>query len=339
MSAQRNGPAAEAAEVAAARWAMRCAEGLTPAEEAALQAWLNADPGHAPLLEEYRGAWKRFSPLTVTAAGAAASYPPPAAAGRRPRAPVIRLALPLCAAAAAIAVMLAVRHPPAAEPGRAGAVTLVALPLPCEQRTLPDGSHVDLNRGAEIAVAFSPTERRVVLVRGEASFAVAKDPARPFIVAAGGVEARAVGTAFNVRRGGAATEVLVTEGLVRVASGPRSSTGGDHGVVLSARQQIVVAGDPPAAPGAVATLDDRQLAQETAWQPRWLDFDDAPLSEIVGAFNRHNPVPLRIVTPGLASERVTAKFRSDNVESFVRLLERVYRVRVTLQPDRVDLSR
>ncbi len=36
MSAQRNGPAAEAAEVAAARWAMRCAEGLTPAGEAAL---------------------------------------------------------------------------------------------------------------------------------------------------------------------------------------------------------------------------------------------------------------------------------------------------------------
>jgi len=56
----------------------------------------------------------------------------------------------------------------------------------------------------------------VRLVRGEAHFTVAKNPARPFIVEAGGVAVRAVGTAFDVRHADGAIEVLVTEGKVHV---------------------------------------------------------------------------------------------------------------------------
>jgi transmembrane sensor len=51
---------------------------------------------------------------------------------------------------------------------------------------------------------------------GEAHFFVEKDPQRPFVVNAAGIDVRAVGTAFNVRIDPAAVEVLVTEGRVRV---------------------------------------------------------------------------------------------------------------------------
>ena len=44
---------------------------------------------------------------------------------------------------------------------------------------------------------------------------MSKDPERPFLVSAGEVTVRAVGTAFDVRLAPTAVEVLVTEGVIR----------------------------------------------------------------------------------------------------------------------------
>jgi ferric-dicitrate binding protein FerR (iron transport regulator) len=87
---------------------------------------------------------------------------------------------------------------------------------------LPDGTRVELNAGTEFVVEFTPGVRAVRLVRGEALFAVPKNPARPFVVGAGAVSVRAVGTAFAVRHGAAVVGVLVTEGRIAV-----ERTGGD----------------------------------------------------------------------------------------------------------------
>src|SRR5260370_1274200 len=64
----------------------------------------------------------------------------------------------------------------------------------------------------------------VRLTRGEAHLAVAKDSSRPFIVTAGGVSVRAVGTAFNVRRVEQRVEVFVTEGKVRIDSAAKGES-------------------------------------------------------------------------------------------------------------------
>ncbi|MGH7956064.1 MAG: iron-containing alcohol dehydrogenase, partial [Opitutaceae bacterium] len=76
------------------------------------------------------------------------------------------------------------------------------------------GSVVELNVDADILVDFSPVRRAVRLVRGEAHFTVATDAARPFVVSAGGVEVRAVGTGFAVHFAPQEIAVLVTEGQV-----------------------------------------------------------------------------------------------------------------------------
>ena len=102
--------------------------------------------------------------------------------------------------------------PPSASPP--GAPPTLAL---IEQRTLADGSVVELNRGAVVTERFTPDERRVQLVRGEAHFKVAKDLSRPFVVEVAGIAVRAVGTALNVRLDSAAVDILVTEGQVSVA--------------------------------------------------------------------------------------------------------------------------
>jgi transmembrane sensor len=317
--------ATDSAADAAARWALRCAEGLDTREERALADWLAANPEHGRLLAEYRGAWDRFEPL-ATESGLASGRAPAVAPTRSWR----RL-VPVLAAAAAVAFGVWWQSPLAPKTVPAVAAAVSALPPPCERRTLADGTSVELNRGAELSVEFSASVRRVRLVRGEASFTVTKDPVRPFVVVAGALEARAVGTAFNVRREAATVEVLVTEGLVQVET-LAARAAAPAPVLLGAGQQVVVAGAVPALP-AVRTLSTPELEQRLAWQSRLLDFDDAPLSEIVAAFNRSNPVRLVVDDPGLAALRMTATFRSDNVESFVRLLEANYGVRVRAQPD------
>src|SRR5690606_20213445 len=134
----------------------------------------------------------------------------------RPRRRSRFIAPALLAAAAAMAVLAALRFREA-PPGRRPEVAAVARVEP-DLVHLPDGSRVEIHPGGEIAERFTPGERRVSLLRGEAYFTVAKNPDRPFVVEANGVAVHAVGTAFNVRlpTDEAAVEVLVTEGIVHV---------------------------------------------------------------------------------------------------------------------------
>jgi ferric-dicitrate binding protein FerR (iron transport regulator) len=50
---------------------------------------------------------------------------------------------------------------------------------------LADGSLVAINTKTALEVAMKPKSRHIVLKEGEAWFQVAKDPQRPFVVAAG----------------------------------------------------------------------------------------------------------------------------------------------------------
>ena len=101
--------------------------------------------------------------------------------------------------------------------------TRATVTQPTRQR-LTDGSQIELNGDARVLVEFSPAVRRVTIVRGEAHFEVAHDTARPFVVVAGEVSVRAVGTAFSVRLAPRDVNVLVTDGRVR----GDSANGGVH---------------------------------------------------------------------------------------------------------------
>ncbi|WP_414662061.1 FecR family protein [Horticoccus sp. 23ND18S-11] len=323
--------AGESSERVAARWALRCADGLSRRDEAALAQWLAADPGHARLLADYRGAWGRFEPLAAATLAGIDADGRRALREDRPRA--WRWVWPAVTAMAAAIVIVFYRAPDVPTAVAHLAAAEARLPPPCEQQTLPDGTVVELNRGAELAVEFSAAIRRVRLIRGEASFAVAKNPQRPFVVVADGVEARAIGTAFNVSHGGGGVEVLVTEGTVKVDNPGSVASAPVESFVLNAGQQVAVGAGTAAGHSAVTTLTPAQVQARLRWQPRLLEFDDAPLAEIVRAFNQRNPVELVIGDPALAAQRMTATFRSDNVESFVRLLETNYGIRLRRGPD------
>jgi transmembrane sensor len=305
--------------------------GLDAAEQDALSQWLAADPRRGDALRERRWAWREFDRIAGLPSTVAAAPDPDLLAPRSIRRGAGRAmarwgAFTLAAAAASVAGWLF--WPAAApQPARSTPVALsTALAAPCETRRLEDGSVVELNRGSRLTVAFTPEVRRVRLERGEAHFAVARDTARPFVVEAAGVTARAVGTAFNVRVGAAEVEIVVTEGRVEVGHDDRRAD--PRGTpILSARQRAVVPLDTPTSPPQVATLSETALATRLAWQPKLLDFSDVVLGEIVRELNRRNPVQLTVDSASLRALRVNASIRSDNVEGFVRLLESTFPLR------------
>lgn len=308
----------------AAAWVLRQDRGLTAAEQDAFSQWLARDPRHGAELARFRRHWQRLDPLADWRPEHSARPNPDLLAPKpAPRTHAPGWLLIGLAAAATVAVMLW-RHPwdaPVAAPAEAATVADAAV----VRRVLEDGTVVELNRGAVLTEHFTPAERRVRLTAGEAHFTVTKNPARPFVVAAQGMDVRAVGTAFNVRLGSAAVEVLVTEGRVRVDDtrpGPIAPETKPALVPeLAAGERAVVSLAPQPEPVRIAVLTAGEIERVLAWQHRLLEFNAVPLAEVVAEFNRRNALQLVVADAELAAVRITTSFRSDNVDGFVRLLE------------------
>lgn len=336
----------------AAAWVLRSDRGLTADEQDGFSEWLAADPRHGAQLARHRRHWSRLDKLVQWLPEHSALPNPDLLAplSRRPFLRFLPASLSL-AAAAAIAAAFFAWKPDVLMPARdTPLVTAGPIQGP---RVLPDGSTIELNRDAAVTVNFSANERRVRLEEGEAYFTVAKDAGRPFIVTAGGIDVRAVGTAFGVRMDAAVVEVLVTQGRVRIDSlrdtgeaiktglqpgdsdmppGPSASFNADGSSaflipVLEANQRAVISLAQKPVPPEIATLTPEEIERMLSWQHRLLDFTAAPLSDVVAEFNRRNAVQLVLIDPELASIRISGSFRSDNIDGFLRLLEAGFNAR------------
>jgi transmembrane sensor len=195
------------------------------------------------------------------------------------------------------------------------------------RQTLPDGSTVDLKEGAEITLAYTNAVRRVMLVHGEAHFEVVPNKARPFVVAVDGLEVRAVGTAFSVRRGAAEVKVLVATGRVavdRVVTDNASQPVAAQTVAMldaGHETRVEVTPSPSATAPVVEAISAADLQERLAWRVPRLEFTRTPLVEAIPMINQHSAIKLSLADPSLGEMRISGLLRVDNVESLLRLLE------------------
>lgn len=198
---------------------------------------------------------------------------------------------------------------------------------------LADGSTAAINTASAVEVDFSRSLRRVTLDKGEAWFQVAKEPARPFLVEAGRIWVRAVGTAFSVRRREGGADVLVTEGVVEAWA-----DGADgQAIRLAAGGRAFIADNAAVerAP-AEASLVDRALA----WRSGKIDLVGQPLSEAVAEFNRYNRRKLMLADPALAGEQFDGVFRTDDPAGFAEMIATSLQVPVDgSNPDMIRIGR
>lgn len=308
---------AEAIEAEAARWLWRFDEADTAALRAELEIWLAGDPRRRGAWLRAEAAWMMLDRGSQLAGEPTAPAPAPAGRDGVPRRALFAGAGTLIAAGVAGIVVWHGRGERFAT--MLGEIRLVPL---------SDGSVAAINTSSAIEVAMNGRERRVRLERGEAWFDVAKNLERPFVVEAGRVHVRAVGTAFSVRRIGDDTHVLVTEGVVEALIDGRPVGR------LAAGSQAVISQDASALEARQVAETDRALA----WRTGQIDLAGQTLAVAAAEFNRYNPRKIVIGNPAIAGQRLYGVFRADDPEGFARSLTVSLGATVTLNPKliRVD---
>jgi transmembrane sensor len=312
---------------AAAAWLAQREGGFNAAQAREFARWRDADPRHAAAVRRAEITQRLLARLPETADAAALLAEVDALCAVRPRvvpfSAMWKVAVGL--AAAACIVVLFWTSKPAFDSANA---TYAADAGRHQSINLPDGSTLVLNTGSKVEVAFQTAERRVRLQHGEAHFYVAKDAARPFLVSAGAVTVRAVGTAFSVRRQLEGVEVIVTEGKVQVSRQelPAGVASDPDPIFLVAGERALIdsvsslaAGDTAPSPAA--------LDRNTRHAPR-LMFNNTPLSDVVERFNQYSRVQIEIADPDLAQRSVGGNFDADNADSFIHLLDAAGDVRI-----------
>ena len=292
----------------AARWAVRRDRGLSAAESIDYELWLAADPRHAAAMQRTSAAWSLLDRIPESAAA-----PILAAATRRRSFWRRTVTFGSLAAAAALAVGLFVWSRPLPADPTLSAPALSATTTP-RLVTLSDGTVVQLNTGGEVSERFTAATRHVTLTRGEAHFAVAKNPARPFIVQAGSLQVRAVGTAFNINLQSAAVDVIVTEGRVQL------TTGTPDAPALNAGERATLRRAAAGPTLVVARIDAAAITQTLAWREPLMRLGGATLAELAAEFERATGRRLVLADPTLADLRFGGRFRTDDIDGFTHLL-------------------
>jgi transmembrane sensor len=306
----------DAVETAAAEWLVEREEGFAPGRAAAFAAWCAADPRRREAVRRTEQALGLLADLPAVQAPLAERL-----AASADRAAPVPFRLPALAAGLAALLVLGAVFWWSTRSG--GDIRHFATAATRQQQiALVDGSVLNLNVGSGVRVDLTRAARRVTLTTGEAHFAVAPDAARPFIVTAGDVAVRAVGTAFSVRLGAEGVEVLVTEGKVEVT---RASAGAAPSTALPAGHPHLVAGErtfvtPAAAPAAVERVAPDALLAAVRWHSPLMTFSDLPLRDAVALFNRRNARQLVLADAALGERRIGGTFAADQVDAFVRLL-------------------
>jgi len=217
------------------------------------------------------------------------------------------------AMAASLALMVAMGVPlPGLAPQPATAEGLQIVPL-------RDGSVARLSSDARIQVVLSDGARNITLLSGEATFEVAKDKARPFVVRSGDVFAQATGTVYSVSRiGRTGGTVKVLEGSVLVW--PRDER--DQAVRLQAGGTVTL--DP--GPQAHAALPRDHATAQPAEPVRRLSppdmaqisLDNVTIAQAALRFNRVNSTKIIIGDPAIGDVRVIGHYKASDPEHFAQ---------------------
>jgi len=309
----------------AADWTARIDRGpLAPAEDQAFDAWLNGDIRAA-------GAYGRMRALALTSERARALGPdfdPSHFVSAEPL--TRRRAMQLSGAIAATALIgLASAWQFLGRRGHfstgKGETKVIAL---------KDGSVVTLNTASEIAVNYTEAQRSVELMRGEALFDVAKNKARPFVVAAGDTNVRVVGTSFTVRHlETAPVQVLVREGIVEVFK----PAAGLAPVRITANDMAEAGG--VAGEIAVRAMPETQVHRQMAWQSGQIAFEGETLSQAAAEFSRYSDTRIVVVDPGLAREEIAGLFKATDPVGFAKTIAISLNARADVGEGEVRLTR
>lgn len=307
---------------------------LSPEEAGAFEGWMDADPERRAAFERASFIWRaldgRAAPpelvaMRMDALSALSGQDDEPTPSWWRRQLVHRTGMGALAASVVAAITFALFQP-APEAQAVQYATALG-----ERRVvmLDDGSRLSLDAASVVSVAYSNDRRELELKSGRAKFDVAKDPLKPFMVAAGGKLIVATGTSFSVEILNGEVNVTLFEGHVAVldrstrrpAVIPRSGK-------LEAADQVLSPGQELSLPvNGLAKLEDVDPAIARSWEAGQLSFADEPLAQAVERMNRYSQTKFAIGDAAAGSVQISGIFNSDNVDGFVTDVTGVFPVR------------
>ncbi len=180
-----------------------------------------------------------------------------------------------------------------------------------QRHPLTDGSSMVLNTASEARLDYAEHARRVNLVSGEARFDVAKDRTRPFVVSAGDLDVRAVGTSFSVwRLADDSTQIVVSGGIVAIEQNgkvliPRLTAGNMAHVQAAGRY-------------SQTSLSVEAVDRATAWTAGLIDMNGLSLDDAAVQFSRYSDVRIEIADKSVGALRVSGTYSINNPVGFAQ---------------------
>ncbi|MDQ8732400.1 FecR domain-containing protein [Bradyrhizobium sp. LHD-71] len=281
-----------------------------PEDRAAFDQWQDSSPEHRRAAGEARKIWRQIGTSLV---------PPP-----KPKTPKLPVVILLAIALSMMAFALGLFGPP-----RSYLADYRSATGEVRQVVLRDGSTVDLDTGTSFDV--SDGGRTITLYTGQVFVNVKQGQGRPFQVIAGNVHARALGTAYAVRRDEDAATVIVTESSVQVTDTMRAD-----GTPVRVDAGWLVRGTPTEGVGIPQRADVTGL---TAWRQGGLVFKDRPLEQVVAEVERYRRGRILILEEAVRKLPVTGTVNLAQTGEFLASLEIVLPVSVTQLPGLVVIRR
>jgi ferric-dicitrate binding protein FerR (iron transport regulator) len=201
---------------------------------------------------------------------------------------------------------------------------------------LPDGSVVTLNRNSTLHFPkhFNKDVREVTIT-GEAFFDVEPNASKPFIINAGDVKVKVLGTSFNVCAypETETVEVVVETGKVQVT---RKNAGteienwevfllpGEIGILFSKTQVLEKS----------ANMDPNIIS----WKTHDLVFNEVPLSEVIRCLKKVYNVDIHVEEPGLNDLVLTAHFDKKPLDFILNVVRLTFNLELSEENKQFTLS-
>lgn len=216
---------------------------------------------------------------------------------------------------------------------------------------LPDGTRVWVNSDSKLCYSEEfGIKLREVFLEGEAFFEVSEDKRKPFIVHAGSMNVKVLGTAFNVRAyaGDASNEATLIRGSIEVALKNETK----RKLLLSPREKIVVRVAEKTinvSPGGIAAAKPAieivklpppmrdTVPLEAQWTRNRLAFEEETLADIIPVLERWYNITIEIQGIKNSSILYRGSFENDSLADVLESLKAIGQFHYKIQKNKVTI--
>lgn len=306
----------------AALWIARIDRGLDPEEQSAFQHWIVSSTQNYNVFMQFAEFWDITEQMQLLNIGGIGVSKNNRVDNKRSSRTLLFGAI---AASFLMAITVFISHLMIKEQATTNDIILYSLNLESKYRQieqkLPDGSMLILNAGSKIHITYSNSYRKILLTNGDIFIDVAHDANRPLTVIAKGIFFRALGTEFSVSAtADNRVEMIVSEGSVmygkevnaheRTTKKPTSFVAQKGVKVTNNRQKFTV-----------SKLSPTEINDNLSWRSGTLKFRGEPLHKVVKELERYTDKKFNILSKSIANESIIGRFKSEDIESFLMILE------------------